>query len=328
MKNKNVLVTGADGFIGSHLTEILCKSGFNVRALTLYNSFGSHGWLDNSTHSKNIDFRSGDIRDNKICDEITKDIHYVFNLAALIAIPYSYFSPKSYIQTNIMGTANMCESSLKNKVQKFIQISTSEVYGTAKYVPIDEQHPLQPQSPYSASKIGSDSIAISYARSFNLPLILARPFNTYGPRQSNRAVIPTIISQLLSSKKDINLGSLSPTRDFNYVEDTCNALIALSNTEDALYQTVNIGSGKEISINDTFLLISKLMNKKNKIAIDSSRKRPKKSEVERLLCDNTKLRELTNFKSKYSLEKGLSKTIKWFSKKENLSKYKPDEYSI
>ncbi len=329
--SKKILVTGADGFIGSHLTEKLCNKGFNVKALTFYNSFSSIGWLEDSKYLNDIEVVSGDVRDGNLCKKILKDIDIVFNLAALIAIPYSYVSPRSYIDTNVIGTMNMCQAALDNKIERFIQISTSEVYGTAKYVPIDESHPLQAQSPYSASKIASDSVAISFQKSFDLPLILARPFNTFGPRQSARAVIPTIISQIISGKKEINLGSLSPTRDFSYVTDTCDALIMLSKNDKCLGETINIGSNQEISIDNLRGIISKLMNNNEesiKVNSEVSRIRPANSEVERLVCDNSKLKNLTGFEPRYSLKDGLSKTIEWFSNEENLSKYKPDQYNV
>lgn len=329
--NKKILVTGADGFIGSHLTEKLCNKGFNVKALTFYNSFSSIGWLEDSKYLNDIEVVSGDVRDGNLCKKILKDIDIVFNLAALIAIPYSYVSPRSYIDTNVIGTMNMCQAALDNKIERFIQISTSEVYGTARYVPIDESHPLQAQSPYSASKIASDSVAISFQKSFDLPLILARPFNTFGPRQSARAVIPTIISQIISGKKEINLGSLSPTRDFSYVTDTCDALIMLSKNDKCLGETINIGSNQEISIDNLRGIILKLMNNNEesiKVNSEISRIRPANSEVERLVCDNSKLKNLTGFEPRYSLKDGLSKTIEWFSNEENLSKYKPDQYNV
>ena len=253
------LVTGADGFIGSHLVELLLKQDFQVRGLAAYNSFNYWGWLEDVESHKNLEIVSGDIRDPFFCQEITKDIDIVFHLAALIGIPYSYIAPDSYVDTNIKGTVNICHASLQHNVKKIIHTSTSEVYGTAKYVPIDEEHPLQPQSPYSASKIGADSMALSFHNSFDLPIVIARPFNTYGPRQSARAVIPTIISQIASGNRKITLGETSPTRDFNYVEDTCRGFMALAESEKAIGETVNIGSNKEISILDTFNLIKEIM---------------------------------------------------------------------
>ncbi|MBC7466797.1 MAG: SDR family NAD(P)-dependent oxidoreductase [Bdellovibrio sp.] len=326
--SSRVLVTGADGFIGSHLAELLVQKGFQVRALTVYNSMNSWGWLDHSSYAKDMEIVSGDIRDPFLCQSICEGVDIVFNLAALIAIPYSYVAPQSYVETNVTGTLNMCQAALKNKVQKFIQTSTSEVYGTARYVPIDEKHPLQPQSPYSASKIGSDSMAMSYHNSFSLPVCVARPFNTYGPRQSARAVIPTIISQLANGYKEINLGDVTPTRDFNFVKDTCSGLLALTETDKTNGQTINIGSQTEISIEETFNLIQKLMNTKASLKTDQSRIRPQNSEVFRLVCDNTLIKSMTSFSPQFNIEKGLAETIEWFTNSENLKKYKADRYNV
>jgi NAD dependent epimerase/dehydratase len=326
--SKRVLVTGADGFIGSHLAEMLVEKGFQVRALAIYNSLGSWGWLDNSKYSKDMEVVLGDIRDPFLCQKISKDIDVVFNLAALIAIPYSYVAPQSYVETNVTGTLNMCQAALNSNIQKFIQTSTSEVYGTAKYVPIDEKHPLQPQSPYSASKIGSDAMAMSYYNSFNLPVCLARPFNTYGPRQSARAVIPSIISQLASGFEKINLGDVSPTRDFNFVKDTCKGLLSLAEAQGTEGKTVNIGSQTEVSIEQTFHLIQKIMKTNSKLVLDENRIRPKNSEVFRLVCDNSQIRSLAGFSPEYSFERGLTETIQWFSKPENLKRYKADLYNV
>jgi NAD dependent epimerase/dehydratase len=327
-KLKKILVTGADGFIGSHLTELLVSSGFEVRALSQYNSFNSWGWLEDIECKNDIEVVTGDIRDPYYCKYITKDIDVVFHLAALIAIPYSYKAPDSYIDTNIKGTLNICQASMDNGVKRVIHTSTSEVYGTAKYVPIDENHPLQAQSPYSASKIGSDAIAMSFFNAFNLPLTIARPFNTYGPRQSARAVIPAIISQIASGKKKIELGDLTPTRDFNYVTDTCKAFLALAQCEKAIGETVNIGSNFEISIADTVKLISELMNIDVDLISDKQRIRPQKSEVFRLWCDNNKIHKLTGFEPEYDIRKGLQLTIDWFTRSENLSKYKANIYNV
>ena len=327
-KLKKILVTGADGFIGSHLTELLVSSGFEVRALSQYNSFNSWGWLEDIECKNDIEVVTGDVRDPYYCKYITKDIDVVFHLAALIAIPYSYKAPDSYIDTNIKGTLNICQASMDNGVKRVIHTSTSEVYGTAKYVPIDENHPLQAQSPYSASKIGSDAIAMSFFNAFNLPLTIARPFNTYGPRQSARAVIPAIISQIASGKKKIELGDLTPTRDFNYVTDTCKAFLALAQCEKAIGETVNIGSNFEISIADTVKLISELMNIDVDLISDKQRIRPQKSEVFRLWCDNNKIRKLTGFEPEYDIRKGLQLTIDWFTRSENLSKYKANIYNV
>lgn len=270
----------------------------------------------------------GDVRDAHCCEEITKDIDIVFNLAALIAIPYSYIAPDSYIDTNVKGALNICQAGRKNQVEKIIQISTSEVYGTARYVPIDEKHPLQPQSPYSASKIGSDSIAISFYNAFSLPVVIARPFNTYGPRQSARAVIPTIITQIENGKKEIKLGSVTPTRDFNFVLDTCMGLLKIAECDDVLGKTINIGSNYEISIEETANKIIKLMGSDAVIVTDEQRIRPKDSEVNRLWCDNTLIKSLTGFTPKYGIDKGLQETIKWFKNKDNLKLYKGDIYNV
>lgn len=326
--DKQVLVTGADGFIGSHLVEMLVKSGARVRALSYYNSFNSWGWLDRLDCIHEVDVVSGDVRDPHFCKELTKGIQVVFHLAALIAIPYSYVAPDSYVDTNIKGTLNICQSAKENGCERLIHTSTSEVYGTALYVPIDENHPLQPQSPYSASKIGADQMAMSFHLAFNLPVIVARPFNTYGPRQSARAVIPTIIGQIAAGKKQIKLGDLSPTRDFNYVLDTCKGFIALAESEKAVGEVVNIGSGIEISVKDTLNLIKKLMGSNVEFISDEQRIRPEKSEVFRLCCDNTKIRQLTGFNPEYSLESGLKKTIEWFENPDNLSGYKVDLYNV
>jgi NAD dependent epimerase/dehydratase len=328
LDRKRVLVTGADGFIGSHLVEMLVEKNAEVTALSYYNSFNNWGWLEQVGCKEKIKIISGDIRDSHYCNSITKDIDIVFHLAALIAIPYSYEAPDSYIDTNIKGTLNICHSVLANHCERLIHTSTSEVYGTGQYVPIDEKHPLQPQSPYSASKIGADSIALSLYNAFELPITIARPFNTYGPRQSARAVIPTMISQMASGKKQIELGDLSPTRDFNYVLDTCRGFIALAECDRCNGEVVNIGSNFEISVGDTLELIKKLMNSDVEILIDEKRLRPEKSEVKRLWCDNTKINLLTGFKPKYSLEEGLRKTIDWFTNKTNLSKYKVEIYNV
>jgi NAD dependent epimerase/dehydratase len=325
---KNVLVTGADGFIGSHLTELLVHEGYRVRALAQYNSFNSWGWLEDIDCRDAVEIVSGDVRDPYYCKHITQDIDTVFHLAALIAIPYSYVAPDSYVDTNIKGALNICQAALKNGVGKLIQVSTSEVYGTAQYVPIDEKHALQPQSPYSASKIAADAIAMSFYNSFDLPVIVARPFNTYGPRQSARAVIPTIITQIASGAKRIELGDLTPTRDFNYVADTCSGFLALARCEKAIGETVNIGSNVEISIGDTLKLIRELMNSDVEFLVDQQRIRPSKSEVFRLWCDNTKIRELTGFKPRYNVRDGLQATIDWFVSKDNLRRYKSDIYNV
>ena len=325
---KRCLVTGADGFIGSHLAEFLVREGYKVRALVCYNSFNSWGWLDHSPFSKDMDIVSGDIRDPFFCKTITKDIDVVFHLAALIAIPFSYVAPQSYVETNINGTANICLAAIENNVELMIHTSTSEVYGTAKYVPIDEKHPLQPQSPYSASKIGADAIAQSFHNAFGLRLITARPFNTYGPRQSARAVIPTIITQILAGKKNIDLGDTSPTRDFNYVLDTVHGFHLLSKSESAIGKTVNIGSNFEISIRDTFEKIKKIIGSDCELVLDKKRTRPANSEVFRLWCDNTQINTLTGYTPVYGIDLGLENTVKWFSNEDNLKKYKWDIYNV
>lgn len=325
---KRVLVTGADGFIGSHLVEMLVASGAQVRALSQYNSFNYWGWLEDVECKSLIEVVSGDVRDPHFCKHITQGMDIVFHLAALIAIPYSYVAPDSYVDVNIRGTLNIMQASKENGVKKVIHTSTSEVYGTARYVPIDEKHPLQPQSPYSASKIGADAMAMSFYNAFKMPVVIARPFNTYGPRQSARAVIPTIISQIAAGKKEIKLGDLSPTRDFNYVEDTCRGFIALAECDEAVGKTVNIGSNFEISVGDTLNLIKQIMGSEVKFLTDDQRIRPEGSEVFRLWCDNSLIRELTGFEPNYSIEAGLKKTINWFLQGENLAKYKPDIYNV
>lgn len=323
----NVLVTGADGFIGSHLTEMLLKNGYRVRALSYYNSFNYWGWLDNIKHH-NLEIISGDIRDPYFCKHISKDIDIIFHLAALIAIPYSYIAPDSYVDTNVKGTLNICQAAKENNVKRILVTSTSEVYGTAKYIPIDENHPKQPQSPYSASKIGADCMAMSFFNAFELPVVIVRPFNTYGPRQSARAIIPTIISQIANGKKEIQVGDLSPTRDFNFVKDTCQGFIELANCDAAIGQEINIASNYEISMHNTLKLIAKIMNSDVKFIEDLNRIRPKKSEVFRLWGDNTKIKKLTGFTSQYTIEQGLSETIEWFLNPDNLKKYKYDIYNV
>lgn len=323
-----ILVTGADGFIGSHLCELLLAEGHEVRALAYYNSFNNWGWLEDIPARPSLQVVTGDIRDYQICLNICRDVDVIFHLAALIAIPYSYAAPDSYVETNIKGTLNICRAAMENKVSRLICTSTSEVYGTAQYVPIDEKHPLQPQSPYSASKIGADALAMSFHNSFGLPLVIARPFNTYGPRQSARAVIPTIISQLGAGIKDIKLGDTSPTRDFNYVEDTCRGMIELSRCDSALGETVNIGSGREISILDTFNLIRDIMQSDAVLIREQERVRPEKSEVQRLVCDSSKLQTLTGFKPSFSMREGLEQTVQWFSQPANLARYKANIYNV
>lgn len=328
LTNKNILITGADGFIGSHLTEMLLEKGNRVKALSYYNSFNFWGWLEDVPQSKNLEIISGDVRDPHFCKEITKGMDIIFHLAALIAIPYSYVAPDSYVDTNVKGTLNICQAAKENGNIRVIHTSTSEVYGTAQYVPIDEKHPLQPQSPYSASKIGADAMAMSFYNAFELPITIVRPFNTYGPRQSARAVIPTIISQIAADKKQIKLGDVTPTRDFNYVEDTCRGFIALAESDQTIGETVNIGSNFEISVGDTLNLIKELMKSDVEFITDKQRIRPGKSEVFRLWCDNTKINKLTGFKPETDIRSGLKHTIDWFTVPGNLSKYKHGIYNV
>jgi NAD dependent epimerase/dehydratase len=329
-KAKKVLVTGADGFIGSHLVEALLEEGCRVKAFVYYNSFNSWGWLDTLPKSKlnNIEVFQGDIRDPNGVRTAMRGTDLVFHLAALIGIPFSYHSPDSYIDTNVKGTLNILQAARDFGSSRVVVTSTSEVYGTARYAPMDEKHPLQGQSPYSASKIGADKIAESFYLSFKVPVITARPFNTYGPRQSARAVIPTIITQLLNGAKEIKLGALHPTRDLNYVSDTCAGFIALAKCDAAVGKTFNIGSGREITIKSLAEHIIAATGKKAVIASDILRKRPKNSEVERLLCDNTQINALAGWQPKISLEKGLLKTIAWFSDSKNIKKYKWDVYNV
>ena len=325
---KNVLITGADGFIGSHLTELLVREGYSVKALSQYNSFNHWGWLEDISCLDQIEVLCGDVRDPHYCKEITKNVDAVFHLAALIAIPYSYIAPDSYVDTNVRGTLNICQAALENGVERLVHTSTSEVYGTAQYVPIDELHPLQAQSPYSASKIGADAMAMSFYNAFELPLTTVRPFNTYGPRQSNRAVIPTIISQIAKGMTQIKLGDVSPTRDFNYVADTCRGFLELALCDNAIGEVVNIGSNFEISVGDTLHLIKEIMGSNVEFLTDEERLRPEKSEVFRLWCDNSKINSLTGFKPEFSIRDGLQTTIDWFSKAENLSRYKANIYNV
>ncbi|MDD4310276.1 MAG: NAD-dependent 4,6-dehydratase LegB [Candidatus Cloacimonetes bacterium] len=323
-----VLVTGADGFIGSHLTEALLAEGYSVKALSQYNSFNYWGWLEDIKPCPELEIVCGDIRDPHFCKSICKDVEIIFHLAALIAIPFSYVAPDSYIDTNVKGTLNICQAALENGIKRVLCTSTSEVYGTARYVPIDEKHPLQPQSPYSASKIGADAIAMSFYNAFKLPLTIVRPFNTYGPRQSARAVIPTIITQIANGAKEIKLGDTSPTRDFNYVTDTCRGFLDLANCNEAIGETVNIGSNFEISVKDTLDLLKDIMQSDVKFITDEQRIRPENSEVFRLWCDNSKIKALTGFEPSYSIREGLEKTVEWFSKPANLAKYKPGIYNV
>ncbi|MEK5483883.1 MULTISPECIES: NAD-dependent 4,6-dehydratase LegB [unclassified Viridibacillus] len=331
---KKILVTGADGFIGSHLTEELVRQGHDVRAFVYYNSFNSWGWLDQSTKEikESLDIFSGDIRDPFGVKEAVKGCTHVLHLASLIAIPYSYHSPATYIDTNINGTLNIVQAARELGVEKVVHTSTSEVYGTAQYVPIDENHPLQGQSPYSASKIGADQMALSFYRSFDTPISVIRPFNTYGPRQSARAVIPTIISQLANGKTTIKLGAISPTRDFNYVKDTVSGFISVLNSEKSLGEVINVGSNYEVSIGETAEMIADIMGVKLTIETDEQRLRPEKSEVNRLWAENKKAKELIGWKPNYGdkegFRRGLEETIEWFTNPKNLTQYKADVYNI
>lgn len=325
---QTVLVTGADGFIGSHLTELLLEKGYRVRALSQYNSFNHWGWLEQIVASDHLEVITGDVRDANYCREITRDVDMVFHLAALIAIPFSYTAPDSYIDTNIKGTLNLCQACRDNNVGRLVHTSTSEVYGTAKYVPIDEKHPLQPQSPYSASKIGADALAMSFYHAFELNVSIARPFNTYGPRQSARAVIPTVITQIAAGARSLKLGDTTPTRDFNYVKDTCRGLLAIATSPNTIGQTVNIGSGGEISIGDLVSMISGIMGVELEIEQDDARIRPSGSEVFRLCCDNKLIRKLAHYEPIYPLEKGLQETIAWFTSQQNLRHYKSHIYNV
>ncbi len=331
---KKILVTGADGFIGSHLVEELVKQGHSVKAFVLYNSFNSWGWLDTLPKDilDQIEIYSGDIRDPYGVRKAVEGTNIICHLASLIAIPYSYHSPATYIDTNVNGTLNIMQAARDLGIEKVIHTSTSEVYGTAKYVPIDENHPLQGQSPYSASKIGADQIAYSFFCSFKTPVCTIRPFNTYGPRQSARAVIPTIITQIAANKVEINLGSLSPTRDFNFVKDTVNGFIAAIKSPDCIGETINLGSNFEISIGETANLISKIMKSNIKITQDEDRIRPAKSEVERLYASNEKAKKLLNWTPVYGgiegFAKGLEETINWFTQADNLKNYKTGIYNI
>jgi NAD dependent epimerase/dehydratase len=331
---KKILVTGADGFIGSHLTEELVRQGYDVRAFIFYNSFNSWGWLDHSEPEirKSLDVFAGDIRDPHVVKRAMMGCDIVFHLAALIAIPFSYVSPDSYVETNIKGTLNLLQTARELGIEQIIHTSTSEVYGTARFVPITEEHPLQAQSPYSATKIGADQIALSFHLSFDLPVSVVRPFNTYGPRQSARAVIPTVITQIASGKRTLRLGSIQPTRDFNFIRDTVLGFLAAMKSPQAIGQVVNIGSNYEISIQDTALMIAEVMNADIRIETEADRVRPHNSEVERLWADNTKAKELLGweplYKGREGLKRGLDETIRWFVDPENLKRYKPDTYNI
>ncbi|HJR56523.1 MAG TPA: NAD-dependent 4,6-dehydratase LegB [Rhizomicrobium sp.] len=328
LAGSKVLVTGADGFIGSHLAEALVQAGAHVRGLVYYNSFNSKGWLDTSPLAKDIELIAGDVRDGAQMQQLVQGMDIVFHLAALIAIPYSYRAAASYVQTNVEGTLNIVQAARDQGGVRVLHTSTSEVYGTARQVPIGEDHPLQPQSPYSASKIAADAMAMSFHLAHGLPLTIVRPFNTYGPRQSARAVIPTIITQILKGKRRIKLGSLSPTRDFNYVSDTCAGFLALAECDAAMGKTVNIGSDTEISIGDTARLIANTIGASIEIESDEQRLRPTNSEVERLHCDNSQIRALTGFKPQIGFEEGLARTVEWFRQPQNLARYDADVYNV
>ena len=321
-----VAVTGADGFIGSHLVELLLNRGCKVKALSQYNSFNNWGWLEEIAPRQGLDVWCGDVRDPEFCMRFTEGADTVFHLAALIAIPYSYVAPDSYVDTNIKGTLNICQAARRHG-QKVLVTSTSEVYGTARYVPIDEKHPKQPQSPYSATKIGADALALSFHNAFDLDVTVVRPFNTYGPRQSARAIIPTIITQIASGIREIKVGDLTPTRDFNYVTDTCRGFIDIAVTPQTKGMEVNIATGKETSMETLLHTIAALMGADVKWVTDPERLRPANSEVFRLLGDNSLITSLTPWRPEVSLEKGLEKTIEWFTLPKNLSKYKADIYN-
>jgi NAD dependent epimerase/dehydratase len=322
------LVTGADGFIGSHLTELLLEQGYKVRALSYYNSFNYWGWLEDIPYHPNLEVVSGDVRDPHFVKHILECIDVVFHLAALIAIPYSYISPDSYVDTNIKGTLNVCKAAKELGGIRVLNTSTSEVYGTAQYVPIDEKHPKQPQSPYSASKIGADAMAMSFYHAFDLPVTTVRPFNTYGPRQSARAIIPTIITQIASGVQEIKLGDLTPTRDFNYVKDVARGFLSIAKCENTIGKEVNIATGSEISMADTLELIKKLMNSYVRFVAEEQRLRPENSEVFRLCGSNLFITSLTDWRPEYPIERGLEETIGWFLKDENLRKYKSHIYNL
>ena len=325
---EKILVTGADGFIGSHLTEELVKQGFDVKAFSLYNSFNTWGWLDTLPQDimENVEVFTGDVRDPNGVREAMKGTDAVFHLAALIAIPFSYHSPDAYVDTNIKGTLNVLQAAKQLDLDKVLITSTSEVYGTAQYVPIDESHPYQGQSPYSATKIGADRLAESFYRSFGLPVAIVRPFNTYGPRQSARAVIPTIITQLLAGKEEIRLGSLTPTRDFNFVKDTAQGFIEIYRSDKTVGEEINIATQNEISIGELAEELIKQINPQAKIVCDEERLRPEKSEVNRLLGSNEKIKMLTDWEPRFTFEEGLARTIDFF--RDNLEKYKVDIYNI
>lgn len=332
LEGKKILVTGADGFIGSHLVEHLAGQGHSVRAFVLYNSLGSRGWLDSAKLGPNVEFYAGDVRDAQSVRGAVRDCQVVMHLAALIAIPYSYLAPGSYVDTNVHGTLNVLQAARELGVERVVHTSTSEVYGTAKFVPITEEHPLQGQSPYAASKIGADQMALSFFTSFQVPVVVLRPFNTYGPRQSARAVIPTVISQIACGARAVRLGALHPTRDFSYVSDTVRAFVAAAQADAALGEVVNSGGNFEIAIGDTVRLVAEVMGREIEVETDSARLRPAQSEVERLWADNAKARRLLGWQPEYGgregLRRGLEKTVAWFSDPANLALYRPGEYTL
>jgi NAD dependent epimerase/dehydratase len=328
MRGRKILVTGADGFIGSHLAEMLAAEGAQVRALAQYNAFNHWGWLEDTACRERIEVVTGDIRDPSFARELVTGREIVFHLAALIAIPYSYVAPDSYLATNATGTLNLLQAARQAGIAQFLHTSTSEVYGTAQYVPIDETHPVQAQSPYSATKIAADALAYSFFAAFALPVTIVRPFNTYGPRQSARAVIPTIITQILAGRREIKLGALAPTRDFNFVEDTCRGFLALAGCTAAIGETVNVGSGREISIGDTAALIQELLGSNLPVVSEEARLRPAASEVERLCCDNRKIARLTGYKPQVALRDGLARTVAWLKRPDNLARYKAEIYNV
>jgi NAD dependent epimerase/dehydratase len=323
---KQALVTGADGFIGSHLTDLLLARGYKVRALSQYNSFNYWGWLEGKRH-EHLEVVCGDVRDPNFCNEIVKGCDVIFHLAALIAIPYSYIAPDSYVDTNIKGTLNICQAARRNGTPRLIVTSTSEVYGTAQVVPITESHPKQPQSPYSATKIAADAMALSFYNAFELPVVVARPFNTYGPRQSARAIIPTIISQIAAGNRVIKVGDLTPTRDFNFVTDTCRGFLALAEAEGVEGREINIATGTEVSMKHTLELIASLMNADVEYVTDPQRLRPSGSEVRRLCGCNKLITSLTSWRPEVDLTEGLRATIEWFTDPQNLKHYKTDIYN-
>lgn len=322
------LVTGADGFIGSHLTELLLEKGYQVKALSYYNSFNNWGWLEDIPANSNLEIVTGDIRDPHFCKDLVKGVDVIFHLAALIAIPYSYVAPDSYVDTNVKGTLNICQAAKENGNIRLIHTSTSEVYGTAQFVPIDEKHPKQPQSPYSASKIAADAMAMSFYHAFGLPITIARPFNTYGPRQSARAIIPTIITQIIAGNKEIKLGDLRPTRDMNYVKDTARGLFLLAQSDNSIGQEVNISTNYEISMLEILEKIKAIMNVEIRVVTDKQRLRPEKSEVLRLCGDNRLLIHLTSFEPEFTIDEGLKRTCEWYSAPKRMAGYKTNIYNV